>query len=376
MECFSFICGNKKLSNILLLKSNENNTVVALVEIAGSHDECLLTQILALKHRNCDVVLVCTPEIRARNPFFEQYVDHYIELEFTKGTFGNLFLAKKMMRLIRQTGAEHVVFNTAQGGHVRNAVIWSVFSRLNFVGIIHTTRKFEGSFTQKIINWKVKRYLLLSQFLKEKVGDQKGMEIDFFYPIHFPTYPKVKKSDQQTITIIGGVENRRKDLEGFVEMIESVSDKVRFVFLGKSDKNNKEVAKFNELIREKGLKSEIIQFDAFVDPKEFDFYLQQSTAILPLVHPDTPSADQYFKNQISGAMNVAFAYKIPLLIHEAYQHIEEMKSSAIYYSLTDFGKVISASNFDEVKERMKSDPKLNLKTQENRYADFVLDSVK
>lgn len=346
------------------------------MEIAGSHDECLLTQMIALKNRNCRIVLVCNPEIRARNSSFESFVDQFITLEFNKGFLGNFLLANKMMRLIRKTGAQHVVFNTAQGGHVRNAVLWTVFRKLNFVGIIHTTRKFEGSFTQRIISLKIKKYLLLSDFLKQRVGSRKNIKIDFFYPIHFPSYPKVEKVDKMTVTIIGGVENRRKDLTGFVEMIADFPPECCFVFLGKSNKNNPEVAKFNKFLREKEVKSEIIQFDSFVDPEVFDRYLQQSQAILPLVHPNTPSADQYFKNQISGAMNVAFAYKIPLLIHEGYQHIEEMKSSAVYYNQANFKDVLFSTNFEKVVERMKLDEKLLPSVQEKRYSSFVLDSEK
>ena len=345
------------------------------MEIAGSHDECLFTQIVALKERECDVVLVCTKEIRARNPHFEEWVDHYIELTFDKSTFGNVFLAGRMMRLIRQTGADKVVFNTAQGGHVRNACLLTITRRTNYVGIVHTTRKFEGSFTQKLINIKIKSYLFLSEFLMKKVGDQPGKKLDYFYPIRFPNTPKLEKSEQKIITIIGGVENRRKDLDGFIDMIESMQeDDVHFVFLGKSDENNQDVAKFNQIIREKGLNNLITQFNQFVSQEEFDRYLQDSSAILPLVHPNTPSAEQYFKNQISGAMNVAFGYKIPLLIHEGYEFIEEMKEASVYYSKENFASKVRETNFANLSEEMQQNEKWQNEFQEKRYADFVLGS--
>lgn len=358
------------------MKSNEHKEIVALVEIAGSHDECLFTQIVALKDRGCDVVLVCTSDIRARNTHFEQWVDHYIELDFNKSAIGNLFLASRMMRLIRQTGAEKVVFNTAQGGHVRNACLLTIMRRTNYIGIVHTTRKFEGSFTQKLINLKVKRYLFLSEFLMKKVGNQRGMILDYFYPIRFPSNQSHEKKEGKIITIIGGVENRRKDLDGFVEMIESMkNDHVQFVFLGKSDKNNSDVAKFNQILREKELLNLVTQFDHFVAQEEFNRRVQESSAILPLVHPNTPSAEQYFKNQISGAMNVSFGYKVPLLIHEGYAFIEEMREASVYYSKENFRSKVIETNFEELSEKMNQNEKWQNEFQEKRYADFVLDSV-
>lgn len=358
-----------------MLKSNTHKEIVALVEIAGSHDECLFTQIVALKERNCYVVLVCTKEIRTRNPHFEEWVDHYIELEFDKSTFGNLFLAGRMMRLIRQTGASTVVFNTAQGGHVRNACLLTITRRTNYIGIVHTTRKFEGSFTQKLINLKIRKYLFLSEFLMKKVGNQRGKKLDYFYPIRFPKFEQRERAEKKIITIIGGVENRRKDLEGFVEMIEPMrNDGFNFVFLGKSDADNQDVAKFNEIIRKKGLEHIIVQFDHFVSQAEFDRHLHVSSAILPLVHPDTPSAEQYFKNQISGAMNVAFGYKIPLLIHEGYAFIEEMSEASIYYSKANFRARVTTADFAALSDKMEGIEKWRNAVQEKRYADFVLGS--
>ena len=354
------------------MKSDRNTEIVALVEIAGSHDECLFTQIVALKNSNCGVILVCTKAIRERNPHFEKWVDHYIEIDFTKGTFGNLFLAGRMMRLIRQTGAKRVVFNTAQGGHVRNACLLTITRRTDYVGIIHTTRKFEGSFTQRLINFKIKKYLFLSQFLMEKVAQPKGIKLDYFYPIRFPKGEVTEKETKKIITIIGGVENRRKDLDGFVRMIEGLSEELQFVFLGKSDPNNPDVAKFNELLREKNLFERVVQFSEFVSQEEFDRHLQRSSAILPLVHPNTLSADQYFKNQISGAMNVSFGYKIPLLIHEVYAHIEEMREASVYYSLENFLAKVSTTDFDALKKTMSKTERWQNEFQEKRYAKFIL----
>ncbi len=355
------------------LKSDSKKEIVALVEIGGSHDECLFTQIVALKNRNCGVILVCTKEIRSRNPHFEEWIDQYIEIEFNLSALKNFLLASKMMRSIRQAGAKTVVFNTAQGGHVRNACWTTLLRRTNYFGIVHTTKKIEGSFTQKLINFKIKKYFFLSEYLLKKVGARKGLTFEYFYPLHFPVQSGIEKSEEKIITIVGGVENRRKDLTGFVEMIKGWKDQnVRFVFLGRGDKTKKDVEEFNTLIEANGLEKRIQQYYTFISQEEFDRQLQQSTAILLLVHPNTSSSEQYLKHQISGAMNVGFGYKIPLLIHEEYQFIEEMQGASVYYSLDNFQEIVANTDFEAIRLKMMHTEKWQKEFHEKRYANFVL----
>ena len=111
-------------------------------------------------------------------------------------------------------------------------------------------------------------------------------------------------------------------------------------WLGKSNKNAQEVVNFVNLLKNENLENKVTLFDSFVSQELFDSHLKQTDLILPLVHPDTPSADQYFRNQIAGAMSVSFAYKKPMLIHKAYSHIEEMNTASFYYDFNDFDKVL------------------------------------
>ncbi len=352
----------------------ENQSTVALVEVGGSHDECLLSQLVALNNRGCKVILVCNKRIQERNPHFNEWVDQWIIFDFFSKAWQDFKIVRKMMKDIKRSGADFIVFNTAQGGIVRNAVLISLFSKIKFCGIIHTTRKFEGSFTQKLISWKIKRYLLLSEDLLKSVPKNR-LGLDYFYPLRFPKGEPVMKpkADNLQITLIGGVENRRKDLVGFINMIEGIKN-IHFIFLGKSDPKNEEVIQFKKELAKRGISKQVSLFDTFISHDQFDRILQKTDAILPLIHPGTTSAEQYFKNQIAGAMTVSFSYKIPLLLHNSYRHIEEMQPASIYYSVQAFQLAIEQflSEKDIIVERMVNHIGYNEEFQEERYLKFVL----
>ena len=346
---------------------------IALVEFAGSHDECLYSQLYALSNLGKRVILICNPEIRERNPHFENFVEEFISVSFSKSKFKNNRILRGLLKRLNQENVSKVVLNTAQGGRVRNLCLMSLFSRIEFIGIIHTTRKFKGSFTQKIINWKVKKYLLLSNHLTSTVVPPKGITIDYFYPIRYQGQIKSTPSNSTLeITIIGGVENRRKDLSGFIKIASKLERDVNFTFLGKSDPAHVDVQEFQEALAKNKLTACVKTFDHFVSQAEFNTQLLKTDAILPLVHPNTQSADQYFKNQISGAMSVAFGYKIPMLIHEYYSQIEEMKGMSVYYNPSNFGHRLSQKKqFETTRKNMEKNPLIDVDVQEERYLNFI-----
>ncbi len=349
-----------------------NKEVVALIEIGGSHDECLLTQFHALKSAGISIAFVTTQEVLDRNSSFENYIDHQLVLP-KEELKSRLKSSKKIKRYLQKVNASKVVLNTAHGNIARNLAVLCLFSKMKFYGILHTTIKLEGSFTQKLISCKVKNYFLLSEFLCNKAQNISKLSFDWFYPLRFslegkPSSLKTKKR----IVVIGGVENRRKDLSGFVDMIEGIKTDAEFIFLGKSDSSNEEVIAFKEKLKKTGLESKVKLYDSFVSNKEFSEVVQSCDAILPLVHPNTPSAKEYFNRQISGAMTVAFGYKKPLLIHEGYAHIKEMQMTSLYYSQNNFDDILQENEkMKEVELTMKKSTVLQVETQEKRYLNFL-----
>jgi len=356
-----------------------NPNSIVLIEIGGSHDECLLTQMHAIKSLGHEIVLICTDNIKDRNPIFQNYVDELITIDLAHGKLKDGNEIRTIWKLLKNSGVKKVIFNTAQGNNVRKLCMYALFNKIEFIGIIHTTLKFKASFTQKFINLKIKKYLLLSEYLLSTISPPKGVNVSYFYPINLPSFNKSINKKSTVITIIGGVENRRSDLSGFSRMLVSTKDiDVSYIFLGGVHHDDEGFIALKKQIENLNLSKKVTFFDTFIPQETFDATLQSTDFILPLIHPDTPSSDQYFKNQISGAMSVSFSYKIPLLIHETYQHISEMNNASFYYNEENFPSTLMKSLGERniKSERMNSNPHYNSDYQEYRYAKFVFPEIK
>jgi hypothetical protein len=348
---------------------------VALIELGGSHEECMLTQMIALKAINASITLICTPEIKARNPHFENYVDAILVVDFTKKTWQDFKLILGINHFLKSNDFQKAVLNTAQGGHIRNLCLTAPKS-VEFIGIIHTIRKFQGSFTQILIHRKNRKYLLLSDFLLDKITTPKKLKVESFYPLDYPKFNlKITKTPSETwITIVGGVENRRKDLNGFLSMLEKTSNEnIKFVFLGKSDDNKVEVVNFKAQIQAMNRTNQVITFNDFIAPDLFNAYLRLSDFLCPLIHPETQSAEQYISNQISGAFNLSYSYQIPLLIHEAYNEIEDLQNSSYFYNLLNFNSILPCAiqYRKEIVAKIASIEKWKKEFQQKKFVEFL-----
>ncbi len=351
-----------------------NKKRIALVEIGGSHDECLLTQMYALKDQNCWIELFTTAEIIERNPLFTALIDTVHLFDFQGTKTDKKSEVSRLWRQIKESQIEKVVLNTAQGKTIWRLVFKALNSKIAFVGVIHTSRMFKESFTQKLISLKIKKYLVLSDFIKKDSQSNTKKAIEFFYPLDFPKPLKAIDRNPKHVVIIGGVETRRKDLDGFLKLASRASKEFRWTFLGKSDAQKVEVKQFIENLHEKGLSDRVRYFDGFVDQAEFVETIASASCILPLVHPNTPSADQYFRNQIPGAMNVSLSFKVPMLIHEQYANWTEIEDAAVYYTFENFPEQLDGliANFESLREKMEAQENFNTEVQRKRYSDFIL----
>lgn len=143
-------------------------------------------------------------------------------------------------------------------------------------GLIHTLRKFQNSFTQKVIHRMIKKYVVLSDDLLAKVKPVPGIEISSFYPIDFPHYEQDYPKKDILVTLTGGVENRRKDLKSFIGMCSNSPAEVHFVFLGKSDMSREDVQVFVDELESWGIRNRVTLFPEFVDQATFDAVLKQT----------------------------------------------------------------------------------------------------
>lgn len=348
---------------------------IALIEFGGSHAECLLSQFHALKNSNCHLTYIGTEELWKQNPSLHPFADQTHFIHFEGKAIGDFKKALRLNRFLKQQGISKAIFNTAQGGHVRNMCLFAPGS-VEFIGIIHTLKKFRGSFTQKLISKKIKKYFVLNDYFKDQLQDEKGLRIESFYPLRFPDFQKEveKTAGEIWVTIIGGVENRRKDLMGSIPLMKLLPPHFKFIFLGKSDKNKDEVKEFMKVIELENLNNRIKLFNHFVAEDDFDAHLKKTDFIWPMVHPSTASADQYFRNQISGAINVAFAYKIPLWIHEEYTSAWKDLENSIHYRMDQFPteENLLLAEGQKIKADLLASYKFKCETQEQIFSNFVL----
>ena len=348
--------------------------IVALVEFGGSHDECLLTQMEALRNAGIPIVLVTNRQLFERNPHWHSLCRSACFVEPVGKAIGDVVLMRGVVKFLKQQRVTKVVYNTAQGGHIRN-LSFLLPRSIQAYGIIHTVRKFQGSFTQKRIHRMIKRYAVLSDDLLKHITAPPGIHIQSFYPVSFPHFEQTitKPSGEIWLTITGGVENRRKDLASVVPFLQTTPAHVRLIFLGKTDLQKEEVQVFLEKLDQHQLRERVVLFTDFVEHATFDNYLQQTDFLLPLIHPGTPSADEYINHQISGAFTLSFGYHIPLLIHQAYYNEADLQESAHFYDSESFPKDLeeAMSERTSLVERISTTEKWKKEVQYQRFLELI-----
>lgn len=347
---------------------------IALLEIGGSHDECLLSQVIALKSIEVSVILILDKKTASRNSFLNQQADELIIYNPPKNAVKSFLALRKLAKTLQKAGVKKLVFNTAQGGHVRNFSLL-LDKKITCYGIIHTIKKFENSFTQNIIFRRVKRFLVLSDDLLAKAKPSKGIHVESFYPLDFlPIKTTIQKpANEVWITITGEFENRRKDVMGLFELVQQTPENVRFILLGKAKTDDDEVRLFFQNLKDNKLTNKVVVFDHFVEESVFLDFVQQSDFLLPLIHPATKSAEEYINRQISGAFTLAYSFAVPLLIHRQYNEEKDFSISASFYEPSSFSidltKAIQQQQI--IKSRIQSTLKWHAQERHEKYVRFL-----
>jgi hypothetical protein len=298
-----------------------------------------------------------------------------------KNAFGG---HRKMIRQIKQYckhwKVDTLVFNTAQGSFVRDFCFFSLFYRKKVLGVLHTIKKLEGSFTQLIISLKIKQYFVLSNILYEKIAPKKLKNISVFYPLFFNYSMKESQSspDEFIIVLSGGVERRRKDLDGFIELIKrhEIPRHWKFIFAGKSDPENEIYQTLKAVVADKKQTAQFQFFEYFIPTDQYFQLLAEAHIILPLIHPNTPSNEEYMTRQISGAFNLAYGFLVPMLIHEAFEDVPEFQVSSFFYSTPALiEKLVEVDNdralLQEKRVQIQHDPLFQFDHQQANYLKLI-----
>lgn len=315
---------------------------VALIEFGNSHDEVVYPQYLFLKESSdFEPVLFFSEALKNRLFGYPEEELHFISAEPRARDFRNLH------RTLRRLGIKKVVINTASGKKVRN-FLWSSAS-LNFecYGVLHNLRKLEKSTTQSLISLRLKNYFLLADYLKEKAQLLKPkLAFESFKALCLPA-PSIsansqKPADETWIVVPGQVEYKRRDYLSLLESLEDIEldPRLRFILLGKSKHSHGNGPELKREIHQRKLEKHFIMWDDFVPNDEFQTYLAQADFVLPLIHQGHESAALYSK-QISGAWNMAFAYRVPLLMDAYWSAFPEFKGAAQFYQAHELKEIWS-----------------------------------
>lgn len=353
------------------------NLKIALIEFGESHDECLLSQAKALFNNDVIVFMYCSTSLWERNPAFQKYAFRHISVKKTNSWRSQINLALSLRKSLLKNNINKVVFNTAQGALVRNFCIVSP-KKIELIGVLHTIKKLKSSFTQKIITSRIKKYLVLNKSLLIKLKTPSKIKLGVFYPLEYSrgTQNIIKEKDKVWIVIPGEVQQRRKDLLGSIEMIENACQKnknLQFIFLGRYDNIWEETKEFIALLKMKRIYTNCMFFNEFIDTDLFMSFVQKADFLWPMVHPNTKSAEEYFVNQISGTINLAFSLKIPLLIHQHYSSWEDLNSSSVLYSKSDFSNqlVSGIKQREEIIRKMNNQANFSKEKQQAAYLNFI-----
>jgi len=353
----------------------------ALIEIDGSHDECLYSQLLFLKQGGYRTTLICNEKLRGQVAEFN--VAH--EKLFFKLDGQSKWQELKDLWRIRQylvrNNITTVIFNSAHAHRVEYLVQMLFPRRFRFAGTIHGINKLKGSFTQKMISRRVKQYFVLNDYLLGNLAHlpTKGLEFRSFYPIFFPQFankPVIEKpANEYWIAIPGQVEYKRRDYETLVRAFAKLDNKAgyKFLLLGKSEHKHGNGPELRSLIEKLGVTEYFVFWNDFLDNATFHAYLEQCDVMMPLIHPGNDGFRKYLIYQITGMYNLAFAYKKPMLMLEDFNPYEDFKENAVFYSLENLPEVLqhAAEKIAAIRPQMYKHPKWSFDWQAENYLDFI-----
>ncbi|MDR3185046.1 MAG: hypothetical protein LBT49_06555, partial [Prevotellaceae bacterium] len=179
---------------------------VAILELGGSHAECIHTQIHYLVmagyrvHLICDEAVWSQIEEKQRLSGVQVHQSQRNILQRVVTTFKiHYYLRKHKIRLM--------LVNTIEVSTIRDICCFPLPRKLKTVGLLHNADKLiTGRSLRLIVGKKVKKFFVLSEYIRKKFQPQTKYGLDVFYPIYFPEFAQVpveKSTDEIWITIPG-----------------------------------------------------------------------------------------------------------------------------------------------------------------------------
>lgn len=349
---------------------------IVLLETGSSHHECLYSQVLFLRDRY-RIHLLCSEAIHAHVKAFDGVERFHFFPRVDKG-----ISLKAVKAYLLQNQVKKVIINTATGKDICRLTLMLLFSGIEVIGVLHNTQKLTKSTTQKLINLKIHKYFVLSDYLLAQLPSLKRSKVTSFLPIFFP---EIKSSALEKpegdfwVTIPGGVELKRRNYLGMLEELALTAPKnnVRFIILGKAGDTCEDVRLFKSRLEAIGLRERFVFFDDYLDNGTFYAYLNHSDLILPLIDESTQGRRyNYTRHQASGTFGLAIGFAKPMLIEPFFAQFEDFQACSFFYQKGQLvGRINElAANRDllAAKEREIGEyPKFKFDHQRQNYLNFI-----
>ena len=305
---------------------------ILLIEMGGSHIECVHSMVHFLYLNKCTIHLACNKKLIS-SVIEKNKLSSLLELanEFSAMEQIKTFLT--IRKYIRKNRIDIIVINTTEITVIRNLAFF--LPAINCVGIVHNAKKLEKSFTfTKILSRKIKKFFVLGDYLLSRINPDPQFKVASFFPVYFPKVKEVKPikpSHDFWVIIPGEADQKRRDYAAFMHAVEHAPDlpkNIKFILLGKYNLRQY----FDETVMTSyWWKERFITFDNYLEYDTFHSYVQQADFILPLLKVNKDD-DFYGSSRISGSFNLGLGYKKPFLLPERYRENKDLANYAIYYT--------------------------------------------
>jgi hypothetical protein len=357
------------------MNTTQSNKNIALVELGGSHTECMHLQIEALKKSGYNVFLICNSFLFDDFPDKTEF-DGYQLHQISHSIISQIKNILKVKKFLKKNNINAVVFNTAEINIIRNLLVFSPFSTINYIGIVHNGRYLERSTSCKIISKKVKKFFVLSNIIKDNLNLKLKVKVSVFYPIYYPKYQEVnipvKKNGEIWITIPGNMSPSGKDLDSLLTSIENntLNKSIHIILLGSIPVEI--LPEFVSRILNLSKLNNIMMFNSRIQNDVFYTYMKHADLVMPLLH-----AEHYGSFRISGSYNLAYGYQVPLYLEQELKNCSTFKNVALFYDksqniVEQMNTLIE--NMDEIKrckENLLTHSTYNIETQCKQYIDLI-----
>jgi hypothetical protein len=294
------------------------------------------------------------------------------------GWLGEWRLVFRLLAYLRRQGIKHAVLNTAEGNLIRKLSL-AAGRHTEFTGILHLSSKLWTSTSQKIISRKVRKYFVLAEFIKENLEQAgRGSGIESFYPIYFPAGGNDERLQEPAyrICVPGAVDFARRDYGSLLEELQAsdVPSQVGFVLLGRtSSRDGQELA---ARVKGLGLEQYFTLYESFIPHGEFYRVLRQAWLVLPLITPRCSDYEDYRAYKITGSFNLAYGFRLPLLLHESFSDKRIYRETAEFYPEGGLLAAIRRLTGDPAilkarRERMAVLPEFRFEAQAEKYIRFI-----